>query len=153
MRNFRENLDRVPPCPSTWHKYQKIWEKFLLKSPFSGHLKSKRFLANKAGFNTSSIFLLLDCNESLQKTWRIFKHLKMHIIFFIKVFSLNMIGWKRHLYNFSYDIFKFDVNFGNIKAPEFHTIIHFKPILIGIMENISKEIWKNQEFFGTLSGF
>ena len=72
--NFREILDRVSPCPSTWHKYQKIWEKFLLKSPFSGHLKSKRFLTNKAGFNTSSIFQLLDCNESLQKTRKIFKH-------------------------------------------------------------------------------
>ena len=25
--NFRANLDRVPPCPSTWHKYEKINKK------------------------------------------------------------------------------------------------------------------------------
>ena len=32
---FKENLDRVPPCPSTWHEDVKAEEKLTKKDPFS----------------------------------------------------------------------------------------------------------------------
>ena len=35
---FRENLGRVFPYPSTWHKHQEVREKILKKDPFSALL-------------------------------------------------------------------------------------------------------------------
>ena len=43
--NFRENLDRVPPCPSTWHKHKVEWEKILKKDPISGQLHLHQVIA------------------------------------------------------------------------------------------------------------
>ena len=40
---FTENLDRVPPCLSTWHKLQRARLKILRKDPFSGPLKTNEF--------------------------------------------------------------------------------------------------------------
>ena len=38
LRNFRENLDRVPPCPSAWHKWWKLMWKILMRHLFSPQL-------------------------------------------------------------------------------------------------------------------
>ena len=40
LRIFRQNLSRVPPCPSTWHKNCKFSQKILKKCPFSTPLHS-----------------------------------------------------------------------------------------------------------------
>ena len=36
---FKENLDRIPPCPSTWHEDAKREGKFTKKDPFFAPLK------------------------------------------------------------------------------------------------------------------
>ena len=38
---FKENLGRVTPCPSTWHKYQNVIEKFWKVNPFYGTLNKR----------------------------------------------------------------------------------------------------------------
>ena len=43
---FRENLDRIPPCPSTWHKNEIKRQKFLKWDPFSALLLLSKFLAS-----------------------------------------------------------------------------------------------------------
>ena len=46
LKIFRENLDRVPPCPSTWHKNEIKRQKFLKWDPFSALLLLSNFLAS-----------------------------------------------------------------------------------------------------------
>ena len=45
LKVFKENLDRVSPCPSTWHKNQARIQKFQLWDPFSALLLQIGFLA------------------------------------------------------------------------------------------------------------
>ena len=40
---FKENLDRVPPCPSTWHEDTKRERKFTKKDPYSAPLEESIF--------------------------------------------------------------------------------------------------------------
>ena len=46
LKIFRENLDRVPPCPSTWHKNETRRQKFLKWDPFSALLLLSKFLVS-----------------------------------------------------------------------------------------------------------
>ena len=46
LKLFRENLDRVPPCPSTWHKNETRRQKFLKWDPFSAQLLLSEFLVS-----------------------------------------------------------------------------------------------------------
>ena len=46
FRFFREILDRVPPCPSTWHKFETRIQKYQIWDPISALLFSIKFLAS-----------------------------------------------------------------------------------------------------------
>ena len=85
LRNFRENLGRVSPCPSTWHKYDKTMQKNLWSYLFFGSLS----LSSAIG---------ISCNQIKHY----FKELKKSIAIMIIVIYNSEIGFQKN--SFAADI-------------------------------------------------
>ena len=79
LRNFRENLGRVSPCPSTWHKYDKTMQKNLWSYLFFGSLSL-----------SSAIGISFNQNEHY------FKELKKSIAIMIIVIYNSEIGCQKN---------------------------------------------------------
>ena len=60
---FRENLGRVSPCPSTWHKHQKEREKILKKDPFSVQLDLSLLICSFWKLKWVTLWKLVDLSK------------------------------------------------------------------------------------------
>ena len=93
-----KNLTRVPPCPSTWHKYDKYWEKILKNDPFSALLHKMAFLESDADWIEVSLFYKRMNYIVIKRVQNKYDfHKKMHYLCCKSIFIMND-NQKRHLY-------------------------------------------------------
>ena len=95
---FREKFDKGSPCPSTWHKYDKYWEKILINDPFSALLHKMAFLESDADWIEVSLFYKRMNYIVIKRVQNKYDfHKKMHYLCCKSIFIMND-NQKRHLY-------------------------------------------------------